>query len=352
MRTKTIKNFPQDSENYKLSGVINEEVHTYSFEIQVDKKLEWDPKDWHPIETAHWKTASIKPYIPSSRTSEAIELAQALERPILLQGEPGSGKTKLAEAIAYDWYGEKYLSKYFEWHVKSNSKAIDGIYTFDHIARLRDAHLAGKATSIKKTTINDLSKYLQLGPLGKAFLASTEEEPAILLIDEIDKADIDFPNDLLLEIDEKRSRIVEPGIADITIEAERAPLILITSNQEKELSPAFLRRCLYLYFQFPKEAILRQIIHARHPGLKTDEDLATRLIARFQKLRNEMKDNPNINRMASTSEFLDWVQAIEYSISRNKKEDVENIIDQLKFSTTLLKNLEELKMQDLFFKSD
>ena len=346
---KTILPFPKDPGNYRLSTIVETEVSMYSFDIEVDADFQWNPGKWRPRGMGINKKVNLLPYIPSSRMSEAIELAQVLDRPILLQGEPGSGKTKLAEAVAFDWYGERYLSKYFEWHVKSNSKAADGLYTFDHVARLRDAHLIAK-TDHHATSIDDLSNYLQLGPLGRALLASTPEEPAILLIDEIDKADIDFPNDLLLEIDEKRARIQEPGIFDISLEAKQSPLIFITSNQEKDLSPAFIRRCLYLYFKFPNEKLLKKIIKARHPELSDpDQLISNNVIKRFNKLRTDMENNPNISRLISTSEFLDWTQALIHHFSISEPEDTIELIEKLPYSTTLLKSTDELKMENLFF---
>lgn len=337
----TIKKFPRDEVKYPLKEKLkNFEVQLYDFVL--DEAWDWAIKPGKKT-----TERDIQPYLPSPEAREIISLAQRLKRPILLQGEPGSGKTKLAQALAIDWYGADYHRKYFEWHIKSTSKAVDGLYLFDHIARLRDAHNQDNGPGPSKS---DLHKYLSLGPLGKAFLASDEENPAILLIDEIDKADIDFPNDLLLEIDESRFRIQEPGI-DAMYKAPAPPLIFITSNKEKALSPAFLRRCLYLYLQFPNETILKSIMDARYSRLKHNEKMQNALIERFSDFRLKMKNAHNINRMISTSEFLDWAQAVEFEMLENRVEKPEDLDKRemlMKFAPTLFKGIEELKLNKLF----
>lgn len=211
------------------------------------------------------------------------------------------------------------------------------------MARLRDANIKDDAVNP-----NDVSRYLKLGPLGAAFLASTEDEPAILLIDEIDKADMDFPNDLLLELDEKRFRIAEPGI-DETYQVVRSPIIFITSNSEKGLPMAFLRRCLYLFFQFPNDKRIRQILAARYKNLATRQDLVDNMLEAFVGMRDKMEKDPAINRKVSTSEFLDWAEGIEHRLQKPKDTDVLPLtLDTLTFVSALYKTTDELKLFQQF----
>lgn len=256
----------------------------------------------------------LKPYFPDEKLRKAVDMALALKRPLLLKGDPGCGKTRLAEAVAYDLYGDDFDNHYFEWNIKSGSKVSDGIYTFDHIKRLRDAQL----DHINKTkTSDDLSLYIEKGALAKAFGASKKGKPAILLIDEIDKADIDFPNDLLLELDQKRFEIPElinSKNLDFQkqgrITAEESPLIFITSNDEKDLPPAFLRRCLFHYVDFPKIADLLKIVKANFADF--DETILNRALEKFEILRGKMQGNTNAEKRVSTSELIDWIFLIKH----------------------------------------
>ena len=287
------------------------------------------------------KAEQIDPYLPDSTLREAVELMQILERPLLLRGEPGCGKTRVAQAYAYERYKDEpggYRRFYFEWHVKSASKAQDGLYRYDHIARLRDAKKEGDDDAPE-----DKTRYRELGPLGKAFLASEPGKPAILLIDEIDKADIDFPNDLLLELDEMRFDIPETGEEIIP---RQRPLIFITSNQERELPQAFLRRCLFHFIQFPIEN-LRTIMLANFPELeRTPEGVAfaEKAIDRFKMLRDELKTNPTANKNVSTSELKDWMRILtHYFVQQPDDERIRLEGNRLPFHTALLKTENDLK---------
>jgi MoxR-like ATPase len=271
---------------------------------------------------------TIPPYIPSRDIKEIVRLAQILKRPVLIKGEPGSGKTQLSRAVAYEWYGDDYPQHYFEWIVKSTTSAADGLYSFDHVARLRDAQLAQIEPELRK---KEITKYRQFGPMAMAFLTSTPEQPSILLIDEIDKADIDFPNDLLLELDERRFKIPDTETGEV-IEAIHPPIIFITSNDERELPEAFLRRCIFLYMKFPDDDQMREIIKAHLPGLvKGQEEFTQSILAGINKeepmkpkdfidLANRQFRNLKIkrekdlvdNKRVSTSELIDWLTAFHY----------------------------------------
>ncbi|MEM7374266.1 MAG: MoxR family ATPase, partial [Bacteroidota bacterium] len=247
--------------------------------------------------------------------------------PLLLKGEPGCGKTRLAKAVAFELYGPRYHNYYFEWNVKSTSKARDGLYRFDYIRQLRDVHLEQNRQKSQTESVpppghqvEELSveqkqeqererrkEYREFGPLGRAFQESTRAHPSVILIDEVDKADIDFPNDLLLELDQLRFKIEETGEE---VEAAYPPIIFITSNDEKVLPPAFLRRCLFHYIDFPKTAILEMIIEANFPLLEFS--VVSAAVGRFEKLRQAMKEELNTEKAASTSELIDWIRVINH----------------------------------------
>jgi MoxR-like ATPase len=242
----------------------------------------------------------LYPYLPNPELVEAVNLAIYLERPLLLKGEPGCGKTLLASAVAYE-LGLKLEA----WYVKSTSRARDGLYNYDAVGRLRDAQLAasGRLTAEQIQRIDNPITYIRWGPLGRAF---QQENRTIVLIDEIDKADIDFPNDLLLELDERRFIVEETGQE---IEAKAAPIVLITSNDEKDLPDAFLRRCLFHYVEFPSRERLIQIVNALFPA--SPQTLVDKAIVRFLLLREEMrKDKGEAGKKVSTSELIDWFRVL------------------------------------------
>ncbi|MDY7012513.1 MAG: MoxR family ATPase [Cyanobacteriota bacterium] len=242
------------------------------------------------------------PYLPSQELIEAVNIAIYLQRPLLIKGEPGCGKTELARAVAYE------LKLPFEvWCVKSTSLARDGLYLYDAVGRLRDAQLAAnkmlEAEDIPR--ISEPATYVKWGPLGRAFRS---ERPTVVLIDEIDKADIDFPNDLLMELDRQWFRVEETGEM---VRAAAIPIVFITSNDEKDLPDAFLRRCLFHYIQFPSEEQLIEIINAHFDVPRSSGKLVNRAVERFLMLRSEMqKDKTHAGKRVSTSELLDWFKVL------------------------------------------
>ncbi|NEQ66993.1 MAG: MoxR family ATPase [Symploca sp. SIO2D2] len=241
----------------------------------------------------------LYPYFPHDNLVEVVNLAIFLERPLLLKGEPGCGKTRLAAAVAYE------LGLPLEiWPVKSTSRARDGLYTYDTVARLRDAQLAASSRIFQEEEIKRISNpatYVRWGALGKAFLS---QQRTVVLIDEIDKADIDFPNDLLMELDQGWFKVEEIGK---TVRAKTVPIVLITSNDEKELSDAFLRRCLFYYLEFPSDDQLREIIKAHFP--QSSQELVAKAVTRFKQLRQEM-EKQQVGKKVSTSELMDWFKVL------------------------------------------
>jgi MoxR-like ATPase len=227
-----------------------------------------------------------KSYVADNDLKIAVNAAIALERPLLIKGEPGTGKTVLAAEIA-----QAIGAPLIEWHIKSTTKAIHGLYEYDAVARLRDSQLGDPRVS-------DIANYIRRGKLWDGF---TAKDRPVLLIDEIDKADIEFPNDLLQELDRMEFNVYETGE---TIKAKQRPVVLITSNNEKELPDAFLRRCFFHYIRFPDPETMRAIVEVHFPGIKQ------RLVAEALKLFYEIRDVPGLKKKPSTSELLDWLKLL------------------------------------------
>jgi len=227
-----------------------------------------------------------KSYVADNDLKIAVNAAIALERPLLIKGEPGTGKTVLAAEIA-----QAIGAPLIEWHIKSTTKAIHGLYEYDAVARLRDSQLGDPRVS-------DITNYIRRGKLWEGF---TAPERPVLLIDEIDKADIEFPNDLLQELDRMEFHVYETGE---TIKAKQRPVVLITSNNEKELPDAFLRRCFFHYIRFPEPETMRAIVEVHFPGIKQ------RLVAEALKLFYEIREVPGLKKKPSTSELLDWLKLL------------------------------------------
>jgi MoxR-like ATPase len=225
-------------------------------------------------------------YIASGPLVDAVNCAIALGRPLLLKGEPGTGKTVLAGHVA-EGLGMSML----QWHIKSTTKAADGLYVYDTVQRLNDSRFG-------TGDVSDIGRYIKLGPLGRSFAAP---ERLVLLIDEVDKADLEFPNDLLRELDEMRFSIIE---TNEEIVAKERPVVLITSNNEKELPDAFLRRCIFHYIEFPDVATMRKIVAVHHPHLEAK--LLDQVLIKFYWLREQSE----LRKRPSTSELIDWISAL------------------------------------------
>jgi MoxR-like ATPase len=225
-------------------------------------------------------------YVATDDLKVAVNAAITLERPLLVKGEPGTGKTVLAIEIA-----KAISAPLIEWHVKSTTKALQGLYEYDAVSRLRDSQLGDGR-------VHDIRNYIKRGKLWEAF---TADERPVLLIDEIDKADIEFPNDLLQELDRMEFFVYETGE---TVKARRRPIVVITSNNEKELPDAFLRRCFFHYIRFPDPDTMRAIIEVHFPGIKQ------RLVGEALKLFYEIREVPGMKKKPSTSELLDWLKLL------------------------------------------
>lgn len=252
-------------------------------------------------------------YVVTKELMNAVNVAIALEKPLLIKGEPGTGKTMLAEAIA-DSLGMELII----WGIKSTTKAQEGLYVYDTVQRLYDSQFG-------EGNVSDIKQYIKLGKLGEAF---TSDKQVVLLIDEIDKADLEFPNDLLWELDKMEFYINE---TKETIKTKHRPIVIITSNAEKELPDAFLRRCIFHYIEFPDEEKMEEIIKVHFGDI--DYKLCRKALDAFYELRkmDELQKKP------STSELLDWIQALMIS-----GVDVENLSDEMPFVGVLLKKNQDI----------
>ena len=238
-------------------------------------------------------------YITTEDLEMAVNAAINLEKPLLVKGEPGTGKTELAKQVAI-----KLGLTLFEWNIKSTTKAHQGLYEYDAVSRLRDSQLGDKK-------VNDIKNYIKKGTIWSAF---SSEEKSVLLIDEIDKADIEFPNDLLHELDKMKFLVNETGEV---ISANKRPIVIITSNNEKELPDAFLRRCFFHYIQFPDHETLKKIINVHFPDIKKN------LLQSALEIFFDIREVPGLKKKPSTSEILDWIKLLlveDISVTDLKKE--------------------------------
>ena len=238
-------------------------------------------------------------YITTEDLEMAVNAAINLEKPLLVKGEPGTGKTELAKQVAI-----KLGLTLFEWNIKSTTKAHQGLYEYDAVSRLRDSQLGDKK-------VNDIKNYIKKGTIWSAF---SSKEKSVLLIDEIDKADIEFPNDLLHELDKMKFLVYETGEV---ISANKRPIVIITSNNEKELPDAFLRRCFFHYIQFPDHETLKKIINVHFPDIKKN------LLQSALEIFFDIREVPGLKKKPSTSEILDWIKLLlveDISVTDLKKE--------------------------------
>lgn len=259
-------------------------------------------------------------YVATEDLKIAVNAAVTLQRPLLVKGEPGTGKTELARQIA-----QGLGAPMIEWNIKSTTKAQQGLYEYDAVSRLRDSQLGDER-------VHDVRNYIKKGKLWQAF---ESEQRLVLLIDEIDKADIEFPNDLLQELDKMEFHVYETGE---TISAKVRPIVIITSNNEKELPDAFLRRCFFHYIRFPDLDTLRKIVEVHHPGIK--DRLLTAALTQFY----EIRETPGLKKKPSTSEVLDWLKLLlaEDLSAEDLRTDSANALPRL--HGALLKNEQDVHL--------
>ena len=259
-------------------------------------------------------------YVAGDDLKVAVNAAVTLERPLLVKGEPGTGKTELARQVA-----AALGLRMIEWNIKSTTKAQQGLYEYDAVSRLRDSQLGDER-------VHDVKNYIKKGKLWQEF---EDDEKVVLLIDEVDKADIEFPNDLLQELDRMEFHVYETGE---TIRATNRPIVIITSNNEKELPDAFLRRCFFHYIRFPDADTLRQIIAVHHPNIKAD--LLSTALTRFF----EVRETPGLKKKPSTSEVLDWLKLLlaEDLSAEDLRQDSGNALPKL--HGALLKNEQDVHL--------
>jgi len=232
------------------------------------------------------KFTGTESYVATKDLQMAVNAAVALERPLLIKGEPGTGKTLLAEQVA-----EALNMELLQWHIKSTTKAQQGLYEYDAVSRLRDSQLGNDK-------VHDVSNYIKQGKLWQAFGA---DKRLVLLIDEIDKADIEFPNDLLVELDKMEFHVYETGERVV---AKQRPVVIITSNNEKELPDAFLRRCFFYYINFPDKDTMRAIVDVHYPQLNA------KLVAEAMEIFFDLREIPGLKKKPSTSELIDWLKLL------------------------------------------
>ena len=252
-------------------------------------------------------------YVASEELMRAVNIAMVLQKPLLVKGEPGTGKTMLAEAIS-DALGKDLII----WNIKSTTKAQDGLYVYDVVQRLYDSQFGNAG-------VDDIAKYIKLGKLGEAFQA---DQQVVLLIDEIDKADLEFPNDLLWELDRMEFHIPETGR---TVTAKHRPIVIITSNAEKELPDAFLRRCVFHYIEFPDRELMAEIVNVHFQDL--DQHLLDQVLEAFYRIRSL----PQIKKKPSTSEIIDWIQALIHG-----GYDPDRVVAEVPYLGVLLKKNEDI----------
>jgi MoxR-like ATPase len=261
--------------------------------------------------------AGTPTYLTHEALEAAVDCALALERPLLVKGEPGTGKTLLAQAIA-----ESLGLELIHWPVKSTTRAQDGLYLYDTVQRLYDARFGDG-------DVKDIRRYIKLGPLGRAFASS---QRLVLLIDEVDKADLEFPNDLLHEID--RMRFIIPETGDEVVATQR-PVVIVTSNNEKELPDAFLRRCVFHFIDFPDQELMKRIVRVHHP--KVDGALVDQAVVAFYELRAV----PRLRKRPSTSELVDWIGVLMQSGEGVTRE---RLVRELPFLGVLLKKEQDVEL--------
>ena len=266
------------------------------------------------------KFTGTQDYVATEDLTVAVNAAVLLERPLLIKGEPGTGKTELAKQVA-----SALGLDLIEWNIKSTTKAQQGLYEYDAVSRLRDSQLGDER-------VRDVGNYIRKGKLWTAFEA---DQKVVLLIDEIDKADIEFPNDLLQELDKMAFHVYETGE---TVAAKNRPVVIITSNNEKELPDAFLRRCFFHYISFPDQDTMRQIVKVHFPDIK--EQLLTTALTQFY----EIRDQQGLKKKPSTSEVLDWLKLLlaEDLLPEDLKRDAGNLLPKL--HGALLKNEQDVQL--------
>jgi MoxR-like ATPase len=259
--------------------------------------------------------AGTPTYLTHDALEAAVNCALALERPLLVKGEPGTGKTLLAEAIA-----ESLGLRLIHWPVKSTTRAQDGLYVYDTVQRLYDARFGDG-------DVKDIRRYIKPGPLGRAFAS---DERVVLLIDEVDKADLEFPNDLLHELDRMRFVVAETGDEVV---AKQRPIVVITSNNEKELPDAFLRRCVFHFIDFPDQELMKRIVRVHHP--RVDDTLVDQAVVAFYELRAM----PRLRKRPSTNELVDWITVLMESGAAK-----ERLVKELPFLGVLLKKEQDVEL--------